>query len=178
MRIPGKRFLKKVSGLKPTTRQFQSHDYWKEIRSDLYEAYNHVCAYNAHWIARGSSTPTIDHFIPKSVKPELAYEWNNYRLASDLANKLKSTWQDVLDPFCIEENWFFLDFPSLLIHPNSELLPAHELRNEITPSKQTIVGTKEYLSSVKAKKVKGREERGEKKEEQAERRCGKRQERA
>ena len=54
---------------------------------------------------------------------------------------------------------------------------AHELRNEITPSKQTIVGTKEYLSSVKAKKVKGREERGEK-EEQAERRCGKRQERA
>jgi hypothetical protein len=37
------------------------------------------------------------------------------------------------------------------------------LRNEITPSKQTIVGTKEYLSSVKAKKVKGREERGEKK---------------
>ena len=40
---------------------------------------------------------------------------------------------------------------------------THELRNEITPSKQTIVGTKEYLSSVKAKKVKGREERGEKK---------------
>ena len=37
------------------------------------------------------------------------------------------------------------------------------MRNEITPSKQTIVGTKEYLSSVKAKKVKGREERGEKK---------------
>jgi hypothetical protein len=30
---------------------------------------------------------------------------------------------------------------------------THELRNEITPSKQTIVGTKEYLSSVKAKKV-------------------------
>ena len=40
---------------------------------------------------------------------------------------------------------------------------SHELRNEITPSKQTIVGTKEYLSSVKAKKVKGREEHGEKK---------------
>jgi hypothetical protein len=40
---------------------------------------------------------------------------------------------------------------------------AHELRNERTPSKQTIGGMKEYLSSVKAKKVEGRKERGEKK---------------
>jgi hypothetical protein len=40
---------------------------------------------------------------------------------------------------------------------------AHELRNEITPSKQTIAGMKEYLSRVKAKKVQGRKERGEKK---------------
>ena len=40
---------------------------------------------------------------------------------------------------------------------------SHELRNEIKQSKQTIVGMKEYLSSVKAKKVSGREERGEKK---------------
>ena len=40
---------------------------------------------------------------------------------------------------------------------------THELRNEITPSKQTRGGMKEYLSSVKAKKVSGRKERGEKK---------------
>ena len=40
---------------------------------------------------------------------------------------------------------------------------SNELRNEITPSKQARVGMKEYLSSVKAKKVSGREERGEKK---------------
>jgi len=40
---------------------------------------------------------------------------------------------------------------------------AHELRNEIKQSKQAIVEMKEYLSSVKAKKVSGREERGEKK---------------
>jgi hypothetical protein len=39
---------------------------------------------------------------------------------------------------------------------------AHELRNEMTISKQTI-RTKEYLSRVKAKKVKRREERREKK---------------
>src|SRR5216684_4497138 len=40
---------------------------------------------------------------------------------------------------------------------------THELRNEIKQSKQAIVGMKEDLSSVKAKKVSGREERGEKK---------------
>ncbi|HEY4032737.1 MAG TPA: hypothetical protein VGL94_02085, partial [Ktedonobacteraceae bacterium] len=39
---------------------------------------------------------------------------------------------------------------------------SHELRNEMTISKQTI-RTKEYLSRVKAKKVKRREERREKK---------------
>ena len=43
---------------------------------------------------------------------------------------------------------------------------AHELRNEIKQSKQAIVGMKESLSSVKAKKVSGREERGEKKKSQ------------
>ena len=37
------------------------------------------------------------------------------------------------------------------------------MRNEIKQSKQAIVEMKEYLSSVKAKKVSGREERGEKK---------------
>jgi hypothetical protein len=129
VRIPGTGFLKKVSGSKLTNKQWQHHDYWKEIRSDLYEAYNHMCAYNAHWIATGSSVPNVDHFIPKYVKPELAYEWSNYRLASDLANKLKGVWQDVLDPFCIGENWFFLDFPSLMVHPNPELLP--EIQEQI-----------------------------------------------
>jgi hypothetical protein len=39
---------------------------------------------------------------------------------------------------------------------------SEELRNEMTTSKQTI-RTKEYLSRVKAKKVKRREERREKK---------------
>jgi len=40
---------------------------------------------------------------------------------------------------------------------------AHELRNEIASDKQTIGGVKDYLSSVKVKKVEGRKECGEKK---------------
>ena len=123
VRVPGKRFLKKASGTKLTNKQWQYHDYWKNIRTHLYKAYDGVCAYNAHWIPKGSSVPNVDHFIPKSVKPELAYEWSNYRLASHLANALKGERINILDPFCIGQNWFFLDFPSLLVRPNPELSP-------------------------------------------------------
>jgi len=86
----------------------------------LYEAYNGVCSYIAHWIPR-SSNPNVDHFIPKSVRPDLAYEWNNYRLACPLVNTYKLNYQDVLDPFMLSKDWFFLDFPSLLTRPNPEL---------------------------------------------------------
>ena len=129
VRIPGKRFLKKVSGTKLANKQWQNHDYWKNIRPQLYRAYDGICAYNAHWIPSGSTVPNVDHFIPTSVKPELAYEWSNYRLASHLANAFKRDRLDVLDPFCIEENWFFLAFPSLLVRSNPELSP--ELQEQI-----------------------------------------------
>ena len=121
VRIPGKRFLGSLSDVKPTTRQWGNHDYWKHIRSHLYKAYNGVCAYSAHWIPTGSSVPNVDHYVPKSIKPSLAYEWNNYRLAGELPNALKGNWQDVLDPFTIGKDWFLLRFPSLLVYPNPEL---------------------------------------------------------
>lgn len=121
VRIPGKRFLDSLSGSKPTTRQWGNHDYWKHIRFQLYKAYRGMCAYSAHWIPCGSVVPNVDHYVPKSVKAEIAYEWSNYRLAGALVNALKGDWQDVLDPFAIEDDWFFLKFPSLLLHPNPEL---------------------------------------------------------
>lgn len=123
VRVPGKRFLDSLSGSKPTTKQWENHDYWKNIRFPLYNAYGRICAYSAHWIPCGSSVPNVDHYVPKSVKPAIAYEWSNYRLAGALVNALKGNSQDVLDPFTIEIDWFFLGFPSLLLHPNPELLP-------------------------------------------------------
>lgn len=120
VRTPGKQFIKKLSNSKPKSRQWEKHNHWKHISPHLYKAYDGICAYSAHWIPRGDN-PNVDHFIPKSVKPELAYEWSNYRLASPLINTLKRDFQDVLDPFTIGNNWFFLDFPSLLIRPNYDL---------------------------------------------------------
>src|SRR5579859_2713100 len=118
VRLPGKKFLKKHPNTIPTTKQWKNQDYWKYIRFHMHDAYEGICAYSAHWIPRGESIPNIDHFVPKSQRPDLAYEWDNYRLACPLINILKRDFQDVLDPFIIGKEWFFLSFPQLLVHPN------------------------------------------------------------
>lgn len=117
VRLKGKAFLKKV----PQPQAWSNREYWRESLKDLHEAYNKVCAYSAQWIPWIEGSPTVDHFIPKSVKPELAYEWNNFRLSCLKMNARKQDFQDVLDPFQIQLEWFILDFPSLLIKPNPAL---------------------------------------------------------
>lgn len=120
VRTPGKQFLNRLSNTKPTFKQWKNQNHWKHILPHLYKAHKGICAYSAHWIPRGDN-PNVDHFIPKSARPDLAYEWSNYRLACPRINILKKDFQDVLDPFTIGDNWFFLDFPSLLMRPNPEL---------------------------------------------------------
>lgn len=121
VRTPGEKFLKKLNNSKPTTKQWENQDHWKHIRFQLHTAYKGICAYSALRIPRGSSNPNVDHYIPKSKRPDLAYEWSNYRLSCPLANTLKRDFQDVLDPFTLPPNWFFLDFPSLLLKPNPDI---------------------------------------------------------
>jgi hypothetical protein len=119
VREPGSAFLQKVPH--PTGSAWNHREYWQYSLSDLYDAYNGVCAYSAHWIPCSTGVATVDHFIPKSVEPQLAYEWRNYRLASLKLNSRKGEYQDVLDPFKLQPDWFILDFPSLLVKPNSSL---------------------------------------------------------
>jgi len=66
---------------------------------------------------------SIDHFLPKSRRCDLAYEWSNYRLATHRVNLHKSDSLDVLDPFQIQPGWFVLDFPSCLVVPGPGLSP-------------------------------------------------------
>ncbi len=117
VRSKGLAFLKKV----PNPQTWSNHEYWRNSLEDLHEAYNQVCAYSAQWIPWIEGSPTVDHFIPKSVKPELAYEWSNFRLSCLKMNARKRDFDDILDPFQIQAEWFVLDFPSLLIKPNPNL---------------------------------------------------------
>jgi hypothetical protein len=119
VRTPGGAFLIMIP--RPNTKEFERAPYWRQALGELYRAYGKICAYSAHWIPPDTGQPSVDHFIPKNVAPELAYEWSNFRLASLKMNSRKWTYQDVLDPFTIERDWFTLDFPSLLVMPNVNL---------------------------------------------------------
>lgn len=101
----------------PTSKQWNTHAYWREILPELYHAYGGVCAYYGEWFPESSGAGAVEHYKPKSHYPHLAYEWHNYRLASDLVNARKGDFEDVLDPFEIHYGWFQLTFTQLIVKP-------------------------------------------------------------
>jgi hypothetical protein len=102
----------------PKEKQFRKNSYWKECLPQLYAAYSGICAYSAFWLPMERS---LDHFIPKSSRPDLAYEWSNYRLASPRVNGHKANNTDVLDPFSIPQGWFVLNFANFWVEPSGGL---------------------------------------------------------
>lgn len=113
----------------PTTKQFARHAYWKAALPWLKAAHGNVCAYSSLWIPGQCS---VDHFEPKTVRPDLAYEWSNYRLATDRINTNKGDSTRVLDPFQIENGWFVLDLANLFVMPGAGLDPATRAQVEDT----------------------------------------------
>lgn len=95
--------------------------YWRACLDELYHNYDRVCAYLAVCIERTTGTGTVEHFCPKSLRPDLAYEWRNYRLACSAINSRKRDFTDILDPFEIEDGWFYLELVSGHIFPNPQL---------------------------------------------------------
>jgi hypothetical protein len=116
VRVPGQRFL--ATHPHPSNKDFKGNTYWKWAANELHAAYRGICAYTCFYHVPSG---TIDHFLPKSAHPNLAYEWNNFRLASHRANSYKGQSMDVLDPFIIQPNWFALDVPSCLMIPGAGL---------------------------------------------------------
>lgn len=119
VRVKGLDFLRQNPN--PDSKAWSNRSYWTEAIKDLCKAYNRICAYSSQWIPPAQGTPTIDHFIPKSIDPEQAYEWSNYRLSCQLLNSRKREFQDVIDPFIVQPGWFVLHFSSLHVKPGSDL---------------------------------------------------------
>ena len=119
VRNPGQRFL--TTTPHPRNKQWKNKEYWQDVIEDLYEAYNGVCAYSGEWIPCTTGDPTVDHYIPKSVDPQQAYEWTNFRLACLRFNRWKREFQDVVDPFTMDEDSFQILFPSLQVVTNPNL---------------------------------------------------------
>jgi len=115
VRRPGSQFLKKHP--KPSNNDFKQAPYWRECLGDMHKAYGGICAYSARWLSHG----TVDHFHPKSVRPDLAYEWTNYRYASERMNSYKGDSTAVADPCSILPGWFALDFSTFFAVPGDNL---------------------------------------------------------
>lgn len=119
VRHPGRSFLSACASLSEVA--WKKHSYWRRIFPELYAAFRGICSYSCHWLPRDSGAGTVDHFRPKARYPDLAYDWSNYRLANLVCNGRKGDHEDVLDPFEVKAGWFILDFPSLLVRPDSKL---------------------------------------------------------
>jgi len=114
VRQPGQIYL--ASNSSPTFKR--SFRYWTRATADLNAAYKQICAYSCTYLATPGS---VDHFMPKSRRPDLAYEWDNYRLALPRINSHKGNGTDVIDPFVVQSGWFIIDFPSCLIKAGQSL---------------------------------------------------------
>ena len=121
VRIPGNQFLERTPS--PKSKDWRHNSYWSRCSNDLYSAYNGICAYTGEWFSNSSFAPSVDHFYPKSLHSELAYEWSNYRLTTQKMNSYKGD-KIVLDPFHINNGDLTIDFPSCLIKPNTTMTPA------------------------------------------------------
>lgn len=103
---------------RPTSEQFRKKNFWNRAAKELHAAYSGICAYTATYLPEQGS---VDHFVPKTVDPSLAYEWRNYRLASGRVNSTKGNQTGILDPFGISDDWFEMDIPSCLLRSKSDL---------------------------------------------------------
>lgn len=119
VRTPGNAFL--AVNPEPTQKQWNTHSFWRNVLTEFRRLYGGICAYSCHWIAPDTGAKTVEHFIPKHEVPAKAYEWDNYRLVCSLLNSRKQISTDTLDPFEVEDGWFVIDFPSLLVKPATGL---------------------------------------------------------
>jgi hypothetical protein len=84
--------------------------YWGKYEAELAAAFHQRCGWWAMWISDGE----VDHYLSKKNRPDLAYEWSNYRYIAGSVNGSKGNHDDkVLDPFEIQEDWFEVLLPSM-----------------------------------------------------------------
>ena len=144
---PGINFL--TRNPHPTASQFSRHNYWKEVHGDLYLLYRGICAYCASWSPRSprpkDSQTSVDHFIPKSLQPVMAYEWSNFRLCRSRLNSNKGNSLEVMDPFYIQNGWFSIDFSSFLLK-SSSLIPDYIKSQVITTINTLGLNHNDYVN--------------------------------
>ncbi len=121
--------------------------FWTEALDDLMRAYNEICAYSCFRIHPVTGARSADHFAPKSLTPQAAYEWANYRLCAARLNSRKGKFGSVQDPFTLKADVFQLNLVTFDIEPNKSLSAALKKRVKETTEK---LGLNEF-SNARAK---------------------------
>jgi hypothetical protein len=118
--VPGKRWLAANNEQRP-------RPYWREVQTDLANAFHLRCAYTAMWL---NYSGTLDHFVSIDEDRSKAYDWDNFRYCDGRFNSKKRSTRshELLDPLCVEDGWFELSLPDLQLHITT-LCPEH-LRNQ------------------------------------------------
>ena len=139
VRQPGLKYLQKNPGGKLPR-------LWGKVISDLWTAYDGICAYSCHWfpLLGGES---VDHFVPQTINSQLAYEWSNYRLTLQKMNSRKRADTNIVDPFTITGNWFVLVFPALLVKANSQL--SDTLKSKVQHTIEALKLNEEALVNIR-----------------------------
>jgi hypothetical protein len=82
---------------------------WREYIQDMMDGYDEICAYSGMRIPP-TEIATIDHFLPRSTHPQLAYSWSNLRLCKALINSAKSDQVGIADPVSIRDGIFSMNY--------------------------------------------------------------------
>jgi uncharacterized protein (TIGR02646 family) len=103
-------FLKNgIDASVPLPDKTEPHPYWQGwCLEELHRAYGGICAYLCVYVESVIGGRTVDHYHPKKKRPDLAYEWSNYRLTCDTMNTRKGEESDVIDPFLLAPGTFAL----------------------------------------------------------------------
>ena len=105
-------------------------DLWSPFLPHLADGFSNLCGYAAMLDPTGG---TVDHYLSWINRPDLAYEWSNFRFVSYILNSSKKTADDtVLDPYLVRSGWFEVILPSLQLRVTDQVPPAYRAKAEFT----------------------------------------------
>lgn len=97
----------------PDTDCHKAANLWSPFRDALREGFSRRCGYLAIKLHCGG---VVDHYVSCNEDRSKAFEWSNYRYASETVNSRKQALDRkkvrVLDPFAVQEGWFRVLLPS------------------------------------------------------------------
>lgn len=104
-------------------------DFWSPFKPQLAHSFSLLCAYSCLFEPVG----TVDHYLSCRQYRKLAYEWSNFRYASQWINASKQDADgEILDPFEVEDDWFEIILPSLQLVVTDRVPAEHRARAEYT----------------------------------------------